>query len=241
MPQFTEFNFSISSEREIVLTSAPGAFTPTGTTKLLIKAVQKMVSEPVSLLDLGCGTGVVGLALHLHGIVKAPLFASDLSEPGVCCSDINFKRYGCVADIRSGSLFEPWLGQKFDVIVDDISGIAQEVAAVSSWFRGVPCESGRDGTSLVADIIRQSPQYLTNKGKFFFPLISLSNVDSLLNTASETFRTVELVERQEWPLPDELKQHMPLLERLCDEGCIKLNKKFGMVLWYTEIYCAHNM
>ena len=224
----------------MVLTSAPGAFTPTGTTQLLISAVQQIVKEPESLLDLGCGIGVVGLALHLHGLVKSPLYASDLSESGVSCSSINFKRYGCAADVRHGSLFEPWQGQKFDVIVDDISGIAQEVAAVSPWFQGVPCDSGKDGTSLVVDIIQKAPDYLTKKGRFIFPIISLSNVDVLLDAARKNFNTVEMVARQEWPLPDELKQNVPLLERLNDEGAIKLTKKFGMILWYTEIYCAFN-
>ena len=240
MAQHTEFNFPLSSDRQIVLTSAPGAFIPTGTTKLLIEAVQKKVTEPVSLLDLGCGTGVVGLALYLHGLVKPPLYASDLSEPGVDCSKINLKRYECVSDVRNGSLFEPWFDHKFDVIVDDISGIAREVADVSPWFQGVPCESGKDGTSLVVEIIRDASKYLTSDGQFFFPVISLSNVDILLNTAKNSFGTVELVCRQEWPLPDELRPHLSLLERLSEEGIIKLEERFGMVLWYTEIYCAFN-
>jgi len=68
----------------------------------------------------------------------------------------------------------------------------------------------------------------------------LSNVDVLLDVAKENFITVEQISRQEWPLPDELKQHLPLLERLNDEGIIKLEKRFGMFLWYTEIYCASN-
>jgi len=240
MSQYNKLVFPLSPEREIELTSAPGAFTPTGTTRLLIEAVQQRISKPVSLLDLGCGIGVVGLALHLHGLVKPPIFASDLSESAVSCSDINFKRYECLSDVRKGSLFGPWSGHKFDVIVDDISGIASEIAEVSPWFQGVPCEAGKDGTSLVVEIIREASQYLNNDGRLFFPVISLSNVDILLETANKCFDTVERVAHQEWPLPEELKQHMPLLERLSDEGSIKLNQKFGMVLWYTEIYCASN-
>ena len=241
MEQYTEFNFPLAPNRDIVLTSAPGAFVPTGTTKLLIKAVQQSVSVPVTTLDLGCGTGVVGLVLYMQGLVKSPLFASDLSEPAVRCSRINFERHRCPSDVRSGSLFEPWFGHKFDVIVDDISGVSEEVSAVSPWFRGVPCESGRDGTTLIVDVIRNATQYLTSQGRFFFPVISLSNVDILLKNAKENFNTVERVARQEWPLPDELKLHMPLLEKLNDEGCIKLHKRFGMILWYTEIYCASNV
>lgn len=240
LEQRTEIKFSLGPEREILLMSAPGVFMPTGTTNLLIQAVQKLVSGPETLLDLGCGTGVVGLALHLHGLIKPPLYASDLSESAVRCSRANFDRYGCDADVRGGSLFEPWLGRKFDVIVDDISGVAQDIAIVSPWFKGIPCETGRDGAALVVDILRKAPQYLTNGGRFFFPVLSLSNVDLLLKEARENFSMVERVARQEWPLPAELKMHMPLLKKLEEEGCIRLQERFGMVLCYTEIYCAAN-
>jgi hypothetical protein len=66
----------------------------------------------------------------------------------------------------------------------------------------------------------------------------LSNVDSLLKVAKENFNTVELIERQEWPLPKELKNHMPLLQELNAKKAIKLEERFGMVLCYTEVYLA---
>lgn len=240
LEQRTEIKFSLSSEKEIVLATASGVFTPTATTSLLIQTVQKAISEPVNLLDLGCGTGIVGLALHLQNLIKSPLYASDLSEAAVQCSHTNFERYKCPAEVRSGSLFDPWLGKKFDVIVDDISGVAQDVAIVSPWFKGVPCETGKDGTDLVVEILRQAPCHLADRGRFFFPVLSLSNVDLLVKTAKENFGTVERVARQEWPLPAELKIHIPLLRKLDKEGFIRLQERFGMVLCYTEVYCATN-
>ncbi|MFZ2406728.1 MAG: methyltransferase [Methylobacter sp.] len=236
----TEIKFSVGPDKEIELAFAPGVFTPNTTTTLLIQAVKNAISEPSTLLDLGCGTGVVGLALHFQGLIKSPLYASDLSEPAVLCSRVNFDRYGCAAEVRNGSLFEPWLNKKFDVIVDDISGIAQSVADVSPWFQGVPCDTGEDGIDLVAEIIRNAPQHLSEGGRFFFPVLSLSNVDRLLQVAKENFRTIERVGRQDWPLPAELKEYMPLLRKLNAEGSIKLEERFGMVLCYTEIYCATN-
>lgn len=240
LEQRTEVKFSLNLEREIALVTAPGVFIPTGTTKLLIQTVQKSISRPVTLLDLGCGTGVVGLALHLHGLISPPLYASDLSESAVRCSRENLDRYGCPADIRRGSLLEPWLGRKFEVIVDDISGVARDIAIVSPWFKGIPPETGRDGTALVVDVLRNAPRYLTDCGQFFFPVLSLSNVDLLLKKAKENFSRVERLSRQEWPLPADLKMHMPLLKKLNEEGCIRLQERFGMVLFYTEIYCAAN-
>jgi len=238
--QGTEINFTLNPDENVRLITAPGVFTPNVTTNLLVQAVNSVISNPIKLLDLGCGTGIVGLALYLKGLVESPLYASDLSVPSIYCSRENFKHHNCPADVREGSLFEPWQGEKFDVIVDDISGISQSVADVSPWFQEVPCDTGRDGIDLVADIIQKAPQHLNEGGYFFFPVLSLSNVDKLLDCASKTFASVVRVGRQDWPLPPDLKEHMGLLQKLHEAGAIKLEKKFGMVVCYTEVYCAKN-
>jgi len=230
--------FSLPTQKEIELVTMPGVFTPNATTTLMIQALRNTTNWPAHVLELGCGTGVIGIALQEYGLVHSPLYASDLSESAVLCSRENYARYGCPADVRGGSLFEPWPGEKFDMIIDDISGIAQDVAKVSPWFQGVPCDTGKDGTDLVTEIIRQAPQHLKKDGRFFFPVLSLSNVDRLLRVAKEQFATIEKVGHQDWPLPTELMAHLPLLRQLRSEGSIILEERFGMVLCYTEVYCA---
>ena len=236
--KFKNIEFLPKDGKRLKLVSAEGVFDPNTTTELLISAAKRTVSKSTKVLDLGCGTGVVGLSLWLDGLAKEPIYASDLSESSVFCSQENFKKYECEADVRCGALFEPWINKKFDLIIDDISGISQDIASVSPWFGGVPCDTGSDGTDLILDILRNASKYLTKEGYFFFPVLSLSNVDSLLQVAKENFSTVELIERQEWPLPKELKSHMPLLRELSAKGSIKLEERFGMVLCYTEVYLA---
>ena len=236
--KFTDIEFLPNNGRKMNLVSAKGVFDPNTTTELLINAVKKTISKPKKMLDLGCGTGVVGLSLWLEGLAKEPIFASDLSEPSISCSQENFRRYECEADIRCGALFEPWGDEKFDVIIDDISGISQEIAPISPWFGGVPCDTGSDGTDLVLDILSNSSKYLAKDGYFFFPVLSLSNVDDILKESKESFSIVKLIERQEWPLPKELEEHMPLLQKLSARKSIKLEERFGMVLCYTEVYLA---
>ena len=236
--KFIDLEVSPKVGKKIQILTLKAVVTPSTTTELLIDAVRKTISKPLKILDLGCGTVVVGLSLWLEGLVKGPVYASDLSVPSVTCSLENFRRYHCEADIRCGALFEPWADEKFDVIVDDISGISQDIASVSPWFGGVPCNTGRDGTDLVLDIFRNSSKHLSEGGYFFFPVLSLSNVDALLKEAKENFAIVELIKRQEWPLPKELEEHLPLLEKLAIAGSINIEKRFGMMLCYTEVYLA---
>ncbi len=236
----SEITYRHNQDSELVLIAEEGVFVPTHTTNLLIQAVSTSIVGQHTLLDLGCGTGVVGLSLYLRGLVRPPIHASDLSLSSVRCCKHNFARYNCEADVRGGSLFDPWAGELFDVIVDDVSGIAQEVAAVSPWFHGVPCESGADGLALVSTILQNAPQYLNKGGRCFFPVLSLSNVDRLLSYASECFTTVKPILRQEWPLPPSLEEHLPLLRNLAYEGKIQLEERFGMAICFTEVYCAYN-
>lgn len=236
-----EIGFSSNTGKEIKLISSPGVFSPNKTSELLLSAVNKKITRPSKILDLGCGTGAVGLAIWLDGLAKEPVFASDLSVPSVQCSKKNFSFYNCTADIRCGSLFEPWFGEKFDIIVDDISGISEDIASVSPWFKdGVPCNTGSDGTNLVVDILQNASKYLSETGSFFFPVLSLSNVEQILKTAQENFKVVDLIERQEWPLPKELEIQIPLLKKLSEKGDIVLEERFGMVVCYTEVYLAKN-
>ena len=235
---FDNIKYSISNKDEFDLDWLPGVFKPNLTTELLIKAVSSKVMSSSKVLELGCGTGIVGLALNAEGIIAQPIYASDLSEAATNCSKSNFSKYGCDAEVRKGSLFDPWAEYKFDVVVDDISGISEEVAKISPWFQGVPCQTGKNGTNLTIEIIEKASKYLTENGLLFFPVLSLSDSKSILQVARENFKNIERVAHKEWPLPDELKSHIDTLKILRDEGSIDLNEKFGMFICYTDVYCV---
>ena len=102
------------------------------------------------------------------------------------------------------SLFEPWHDTKFDLIIDDISGISSEVALMSEWFDGVPCESGIDGTDLIVQVLSAAKNHLNVGGAIYFPVLSLSNRTRIFQEAKEHFNEIDLIESVQWPLPASL-------------------------------------
>jgi len=240
MSTVSQYNFVIDKENEILVDIPEDVFTPTGTSVALIQSIRENIIQPGKTLDLGAGSGILGISLHQFGQVQPPMYASDLSQEAVDCIETNFARYGCPIIAKCGSLFEPWENEKFDYIVDDVSGVAEVIANVSPWFKDVPCQSGEDGTTLVTEVIQSASNYLNPAGKLFFPAISFSNIDRIVKVAGENFSHVELLSRQEWPLPKNMYPHMELLKRLQEKGLIQFKEKFGMILWFTEVYVAYN-
>jgi len=240
MPEERNFNFILDKSSEVLMNLGNGVFIPTRTTKLLIKAVSGYVSKPGKMLDLGAGSGVIGISLYLKGLAKSPFYASDLSENAIDCMEKNAILHNLPIVIKRGALFEPWENEKFDYIIDDISGIAEKVATISPWYNNVPCQSGVDGTTLVVEVVKKAPEHLNVGGFFFFPVISFSNVNKILKAANENFSHVERLMHEKWPLPVEMKQHLGTLRRLKEEGNIEFDEKFGMVVYYTDVYVAYN-
>lgn len=234
----TQFTLKIDEDHQLQVQLPPTVFTPTGTSSLLIKAIRDHVSQPGKTLDLGCGSGITGIGLHHFDLVSSPLYASDVSEEAVQCARENCKQHSCEVVARPGSLFEPWGGETFDYIADDVSGVADAVAEISPWFEGVPCFSGEDGTLLVNQVLEEAPRFLRPDGLLFFPVLSLSSTEKILDTAQTHFASVEKLLHQKYPLPQSMMPHLDFLLSLNDKGLIQVEHKFGTLIWFTEIYVA---
>ncbi|HBQ37454.1 MAG TPA: hypothetical protein DD714_00320 [Candidatus Omnitrophica bacterium] len=216
-----------------------GIFVPTHTSQLLIDVTLTALTGRGMLLDLGCGIGVCGLVLGKLGACGLPVHLSDVSAVATDLARENAERLDVPAVVRCGDLFAPWAGEQFDVIVDDVSGVCEEIACASSWFpEGVGCASGRDGAELVVRMLEQAPAHLKSGGTLIFPVLSLSNEVRILETAHRVFADLTLLAERTWFLPEELAQRTDILDPLQAAGFIQLEYKFGAWLWRTRLYRA---
>lgn len=214
------------------------SFKPTATSEFLIKSICQTIDKPVeTLLDLGCGIGVVGITLMRHGIAKK-LFASDITPESIYLTNLNCENYNIEVDARISNVLDNWSNKRFNIIANDVSGVAVDIAQKSSWFNNVPVEAGVDGTSLILNVIKNAKNHLKDDGILFFPTISLSNEEKIVEEAKTNFSTVEKISSNPWFLPDDLANEIELLETLASQGHIRFDVKFGKVICYTNIYLA---
>tara|TARA_A100000164_G_scaffold382089_1_gene438177 strand:+ start:2221 stop:2985 length:765 start_codon:yes stop_codon:yes gene_type:complete len=215
-------------------------FNPTATTSFLIRDAKKFINKKMDILDLGCGSGIIGILANKLQKNKKKIFASDVSLEAVECAKKNFKMHKCNFELKCGSLLKPWKNKKFDLIINDVSGISEELAKKSIWFKNVPCKTGPDGTDLTLKIIKSSSIYLNNKGGIIFPIISLSNSRKIIQTLKKKFKIIKIISNNYWFLPEELNKNQKKLFKMKKKKLIDFELKFGKIICNTQIVYAKN-
>ena len=233
-----EYYPKFDENTKILLNTSDLVFAPTATSDFLISGVASNINKVDKLLDIGCGNGIVGIALSKFNKANK-IYFSDISNEAVKVTDLNIKLNNCVGEVIKSNIFSNWNGYKFDIIVDDISGISEEVAKLSRWFKNVPCDSGIDGTANIEKVLNEARHFLNKNGKIFFPVISLSNTNKILDIANKNFKNLKKISHNQWFLPKELSSNLVLLEKLKKDGFIDYCQKFGELICWTDIYLAN--
>ncbi len=222
---------------ELHLAVSERAFQPTSTTRLLFEPVH--IPAGARVLDLGCGVGPLAIAAALSGAKE--VVAVDVMPEACELARKNAELNG-VADrvkVLVGDLFEPVKGMTFDVIIDDVSGMADRVARISPWFPAPIPTGGSDGAGPTIRMIEESPEYLLPEGSLYFPALSLANVDRIRRAAAEVYgASVEEVLEKQVPFCSELEREAELLEEMRREGVIDFRTRRSRRVWILTIFKA---
>jgi release factor glutamine methyltransferase len=113
---------------------SPDVLIPRHDTEALVHEAMERAAEARSILDIGTGSGCIAVTLAKH-LPNAAVTAIDLSDAALVVARRNAERNQVTVEFLQGSLYEPVVGRRFDLIVSnppyiptaDIDGLEPEV------------------------------------------------------------------------------------------------------------------
>ena len=146
----------------------PAVLIPRHDTETLVLEALRRVGDAKQVLDVGAGSGCIAVALAQH-LPDASVSAVDSSDAALAVASENAGRNGVAVRLVSGSLFEPFRGERFDLIVSnppyiptaDLAGLQPEVRDYEP--KGA-LDGGPDGLDFYRLIIPAAPEHLNPGG-----------------------------------------------------------------------------
>ncbi|AEM39546.1 methyltransferase small [Pyrolobus fumarii 1A] len=142
-------------------------------TRLLVENAR--VPEEGTVLDLGCGYGVIGITLA-KAYPRLRVYMVDVNPRAVELARVNAKHNG-VADrvvVLHGDLYEPVKGHRFDAIITN-----------------PPLAAGMD---VVERIVREAPEHLNQGGSL--QMVLKKGADRIARVMDEVFGSHEVLLRK---------------------------------------------
>lgn len=210
-------------------------FLPTLTTQIV--AANLVIEPGAEVLDMGCGIGPLGIYAARKGArlvmsLDVMLEACALAKENAALNGVSDRVHAITSD-----LFGAIKPRPFDVVIDDLSGIADEVARMSPWYPTSIPTGGPDGTTPVLGMLQDVGQFLKPGGRLYLPVSSLSSHRKIVSRAEELFgRNLRLIVDKMIPFCPELYQEIGVLERLRGQGIIDFITKKSRCLWNLKVF-----
>jgi protein-L-isoaspartate O-methyltransferase len=214
----------------------PGVFAPTHTSRTIAEALEIGAGETV--IDVGCGSGVLSLVAARLGAGR--VIGVDLSEEAIEVARRNavLLEVDERVEFRVGNLLDPVRGIEADVIIGDVSGIPDEIAAVSGWFPDGRA-GGPTGSELPAAMLESVNESgcLRPGGRLFLPTGTIQAEGRILEVARRIFGAANLQSllEREFPLPDVVAKSKAVA-RMMKEGILDLHARGSRLLWRLQVW-----
>ena len=229
-------SFGLQNHDLELLVSENELFMPNATTRLFSKAIR--INSGDIVFDIGSGVGPLAIwaakeqssQVYAVEIVKEQC---ELLRQNVIKNEVSDK-----VKYYQGRFFDPIpKNVKANVIIADVSGIAEGPARVLGWYPPSIPTGGQDGTGVIIPMLEQAGEYLLPEGRLYFPIaIGLSDDEKIMNVAKQRFGKLEIKENPRFPL--ELDQVKSLKQYEGVLPFLKLGTKGSRTIWEGRIYEA---
>ncbi|MFL7964478.1 methyltransferase [Pseudomonas kielensis] len=125
-----------------------------------------------TVLDLGCGSGFVGISLYRQGM---DLILADISNASISSTTENLRRIGIPGRVILSDLFSNLKGMRFDTILFNPPLFDKTVEHEAEIAL---CDPNGD---LLTRFLTEAPQHLTSTGCIYFMASNLMNREALLS------------------------------------------------------------
>ena len=126
--------------------------------------INKFFTEPVDIIDLGCGSGVIGLTLEKKVSTKS-VDLIDISPKALEVTHINCEKLSSKANLIESDMFEN-VTKKYDVIISNPPYIKtnEEIEEiVKNNEPHLALYAGEDGLDCYRKIIKELPNYMKER------------------------------------------------------------------------------
>jgi len=167
----------IAYYKEKAFEVAKNVYEPAEDTFLLADNLDVRKGERV--LELGTGCGLLAI---LAAKVGVQVVATDINPAALKCARANAvkHRVGDRIDFRLGDLFEPVVGEHFDLVIFNPPYLPVEPDEAICGPLDRAWEAGPDGRRIIDRLLREMPNHLTPNGRVLFVQSSLANISKTL-------------------------------------------------------------
>ena len=154
--------------------------------------IKKFFTEPVDIIDLGCGSGVIGLTIE-QKVSTNSVDLIDISEKALEVTKINKENLNSKANLIQSDMFEN-INKKYDVIIsnppyikttEEIEDIVLNNEPHLALFAGV------DGLDCYKKIISNLPNHMKDKCLVAFE-IGMTQAGDITNLAKEVLGNIKV-------------------------------------------------
>lgn len=157
--------------REPEIAVCEGVYNPSDDTHLLAGKILCLKT----VLDMGTGTGYLGIKCALHG---SAVTAVDISQKALSCAKSNARRNGVTMSFVLSDLFASVHGS-FDEIIFNPPYLPSDPGEPEMW------SGGQDGLSTIRRFIGGSSEHLKRGGIIEIILSDLTDIGSLIREFQE--------------------------------------------------------